>query len=139
MKPRDLIQSNWDVNVAVFQAPGFDARVTADGEKMWFRVSIGLCFADITIPIADFRKAVDFISKFDVATLKPDGSSAGRMLETYSVEVINCVGSFRKGKIVYRKTPAIVHIASLNNRRNHDITFRLSLFKKIVRWYNSDI
>jgi hypothetical protein len=77
MKPRDLIQNNWDVNVAVFEAPGFDARITADGKKMWFRVSIGLCFADITIPIRDFRKAVDFVSDFDVATLKLDGSSEG--------------------------------------------------------------
>ena len=139
MKPRDLNESNWDVNVAVFEVPGFDARVTADGKKMWFRVYARHCVADVTMPIADFRKAVDFISKFDVSTLKPDGNSAGRTLGSYYIEVSNSIGSFKRGKIVYRKTPAVVHIAPHRQRRDHDITFRLSLFKKLVRWYNSDI
>lgn len=139
MKPRDLIQSNWDVNVAVFEAPGFDARVTADGKKMWFRVSIGLCFTDITIPIADFRKAVDFISKFDVSALKPDGNSTGRTLGSYYIEIFNSIGSFKHGKITYRTTPAVVLISPYSQKRNHSIAMRLSLFKKIVRWYNSDI
>lgn len=139
MKPRDLHEGNWDVNVAVFEQPDFDARVTASGDKMWFRVHARHCFADITIPIADFRKAVDFISKFDPATLKPDGHSAGRLLGSYFIEVCNSVGSYKHGKIVYRKTPAVVLIAPHRQRRDHNIAMRLSLFKKLVRWYNSDI
>ena len=139
MRPRDLNEKNWDVNVAVFETPCFDARVTADGKKIWFRVSVGLCCVDIMIPIADFRKAADFIGEFDVSTLKPDGNSAGRTLGSYYIEVYNSIGSFKRGKIVYRKTPAVVHIAPPRQRRDHDITFRLSLFNKLVRWYNSDI
>ena len=139
MKPRNLNEKNWDVNIAVFEAPGFDARITADGKKMWFRVSIGLCFADITIPISDFRKAADFVNKFNVSTLKPDGNSEGRTLGSYYIEISNSIGSFRQGKIKYRKTPAIVLIAPYSQKRNHSIALRLSLFNKIVKWYNSDI
>ena len=139
MKPRNLTQGNWDVNVAVFEAPGFDARVTASAKHMWFHVSIGLCFADVKLPIAEFKKAVDFIGGIDIAQLKPAGSSTGTSIGTHFVDISNSIGSFKKGKIVYRKTPAVVLIAPHGKRRNHSIALRLSLFKKIIHWYNSDI
>lgn len=139
MKPRDLNESNWDVNVAVFEVPGFDARVTADGKKMWFRVSIGLCFADITIPISDFRKAADFISSFNLSVLTKENPSAGMKIGSYSIEVLNLIGLQMHGKWVLKKMPAAVLLAPWRQRQDHNISIRLSLFKKLVRWYNSDI
>ena len=139
MKPRDLHQGNWDVNVAVFELPGFDARVTADGKRMWFRVSIHRCYADVTIPIKDFRKAVNFVGMFDMTTLTDKNPCAGLKLCSYYVEIIDRVGTIKKGKLIYAKTPAVVHIAPLRQYSNHSITIRLSEFRKIIRWYNSDI
>ena len=139
MKPRNLNANNWDVNVAVFEMPGFDGRVTADGKRFWFRVSIGLCFADVTLPISDFRKAIDFVSTFDLNTLTDENTIAGKRLGSYGIEIFNRVGAFKNGKIKYTKTPAMVLLMPLRQKIDHSIALRLSLFKKMVRWYNSDI
>ncbi len=139
MKPRELNSNNWDVNVAVYEAPGFEARVTADGRRMWFHVSIGVSFADIMIPISDFRKAVDFIGAFDPATLTEEHSEDGLRLRSYAVEIFSRVGAFKKGKWVKKRMPYTVRFAPLKRYQSHSIVIRLSLFKKIIRWYNSDI
>lgn len=139
MKPRDLTKKNWDVNVAVFEAPGFDAQVTYGCTKMWFRVSAGELFADVMMPIREFKKAVDFIEKFDFSMLTDEHSEDGLKLGTCSVEIFSRVGSFKKGKYVKNKTPVTVLIAPAGRRGNYNIAIRLSLFKKMIRWYNSDI
>lgn len=139
MRPRDINEGNWDVNVAVFEADGFDARITADGKRMWFRVSIGIAIADVLIPISDFRKATDFVSKFDLKSLNVNNPTAGKKLGAYYVEVFNSVGKYRNGKIQYKKAPAHVFLAPTRQRIDHSIFIRLSLFRKMIHWYNSDL
>jgi len=139
MKPRDLNGNNWDVNVAVFEAPGFDARVTADGKRMWFRVSVRGYFSDVTIPIKDFRKAVDFVSTFDMTTLTDKKPNDGLRLGSYGAEIVTRIGVKVKGKWIMKKMPDVVIISPLRQYINHCICIRLSEFRKMIRWYNSDI
>jgi hypothetical protein len=139
MKPRDLTESNWDVSIAAFHSPSINARVTASADRMWFRVSAGHCVADITIPIKDFRQAVDFLSTFDLDTLKEEGATIGKRLSSYSIEIFTWVGSFKQRKIKYTKTPAEVLLRPWRQKQDHCILIRLSTFRKLIRWYNSDI
>jgi len=138
MKPRDLNEGNWDVNVAVFEVPELEARIWFSGTNIGFMVSTGLSRADITIPIKDFRKAVTFVDSFDVSTLDPKQSSGAR-LGTWTVEVVGHCGSIKGGKTVYRKMPYTVVLRPWKQRADCLLVLRLSLFKKLIRWYNSDV
>ena len=140
MKPRDLTGKNWDIQFAVFEAPpGFEARVTADGKEMWFRVYGGPATADVTIPIREFRKMVDFIADFDLDILSEEMESSGKRTGSCYAEIIAYVGQQKRGQWVKQKTSPIVRIASVKQYRSYSIQIRLSLFRKLLRWYNSDI
>ena len=137
MRPRDLNAKNWDVNVAVFEAPTLDARVTADGKRMWFRIYGEHCSADVVMPIGDFRRAADFISDCLVKPLTDE--STGRRVGTFAVEVSSRIGVRRNGRWVLTKMPRLVHLSRIGRNKECDLLIRLSMFKKLIRWYNSDI
>jgi hypothetical protein len=139
MKPRDLNSVNWNIQTAVFDTHELEARVTADGKKMWFLVATGLCRADVTMPITDFRKAVDFVDTFDLSTLAPDNTDAGIRLGSWAVEIAGHTGYAKQGKFIYKKVPNAVLLRPWRQRMDCAIVIRLSLFKKLSRWYNSDV
>ncbi len=141
MRPRNLNSDNWDVNVAVFETQGLDVRVTFTGKELWFRVDIGQCCADISLPIKEFRKAVDFVRTFNLGTLTDKNTVDGLRLGLYGVEIGDRIGVMKKGKLVYKNTPPVVMFKPLRETtktNHHAILIRLSLFKKIMRWYDTD-
>jgi len=139
MKPRDLTGFNWDVAYAVFETPELEARVTADGERMWFLLANGLCRADVLMPIKDFRKAAAFVDTFDVSTLTPDSTCFCRLLGSWAVEIVGYVGSRKRGKSFYKKMPTMMLLRPWRKNTDCSMIIRLSLFKKLIRWYNTEI
>lgn len=139
MKPRDLNQRNWDVNYAVFETLGFEARVTADATRMWFRISTPLAFTDFMMPIREFRKAVDFLKEVRTQDIPPGPLGDGKRLGTNFVELIGWIGTAKPGKISWKKYPWTVHIAPARGRSNRSLSLRLSLFRKLARWYETDV
>lgn len=139
MKPRDLNQANWDVNVAVFELPGLEVRITADGARIWFRVSVRSGFADVFVPIKDFRKALKFVDKFDPNTLTAEDNTKCSVCGTHLVEVMRMIAVRKHKRTILKHEPIWVLFRQFGIRQNHAICFRLSDFRKIIRWYNTDM
>lgn len=136
MKPRDLTKKNWDVNVAVYETAGLEARVTFDCTRMWLMVDSRPCRIDVLMPIKDFRKAVKFVENFQLNTLTPEDNCKGHRCGTYYVEV--CRMTNRKRNRFKKNVPIMVVLRSFECD-HHVVIFTLNGLRKMIRWYNTDV
>lgn len=139
MRPYDLKSGIWNKGIAVFESCGFDARVTADGKRMWFRTTLRHSFIDVTIPIKDFRKAIAFVASVDAKKLTREAPSKGARCGSHYVEVVRSFEVRKNGKLIWRKFPTAVLFGPIDEKAHHCVVINLTLCRRIIRWYTSEI
>jgi Trp operon repressor len=142
MRPCDLSslpEEKWDVNIASLDLDDTTLRVWLGGSGIGFRCYTSIATVDISIPIKTWNEIIAFVEKFQKEDL--DEHLATGFLskdETYNVQVCGGIYNFPRKKII--KKPLIIVIAQCTNGSNGaNIQFLLSKFKKIAKWYKTDV
>lgn len=140
MKPRDLTEKNWNVYTAIFdEIESLEIRVYASANAIEFRYQTAIGTADIPVPIKTWRKIVDFLAAFK----KDDLDKEHRNLTYFpdkSHELMIFDGYHKSVRTKITKFPMTVAINKWPRRASTwGISIRMAQFRKIVKWYNSDV
>lgn len=142
MKPRDLTENNWDVNVALLELGDTDIRITASGEHIWFRCCTSIATVDVSVPIKVWHQILEFLDSFTEADLNDGETGFLSKDKNYEVSIFGGIVKFNrktKTKRIVKKPLSIMFGQWPRSGESWSIQLHLSKFKKIAKWYNTDV
>ena len=143
MKPRDLTENNFDINTAVLDLGDTEVRIYADGTGIWFRNVSSTSTTDVAIPIKTWKRIVGLFEDFSKEDLSEDDNSVFFLpSRRYEFSILGGIIKFdkknRQRKLI--KRPLSIMIGQWpRSVESWSLQLRFSTFKKIVKWYNTDV